>query len=103
MLTWSKRLLSAVNTASALDHETTLQCNVHKNWRGCVPAFLMIAVMNPSHGQLPKKIRKRLGDIRRRLRTRPARTRKQKEQLLAEPSLRAEQRQLLEKTESLIS
>ncbi|MFN2497988.1 MAG: hypothetical protein ABR557_02765 [Pyrinomonadaceae bacterium] len=59
--------------------------------------------MSSSLIPLPKKIRKRLGDTRRRLRARPARTLKQKRELLADSSLTALERELLLKTESLIS
>ncbi len=50
-----------------------------------------------------RKIRRRLGNLRRRLRSRPARTRKQIEQLLKDATLQARERQLLEKIESRIS
>jgi SAM-dependent methyltransferase len=59
--------------------------------------------MSSSPIPLPKKIRKRLGDIRRRLRARPSRTCRQKERLLADSSLPSRDRELLSKTESLIS
>jgi SAM-dependent methyltransferase len=52
---------------------------------------------------LPKKVRKRLGDIRRRLRARPSRTLRQKEELLEDPSLEPRDRALLLRTESLIA
>jgi SAM-dependent methyltransferase len=59
--------------------------------------------MSSSTIPLPKEVRKRLGDIRRRLRARPGRTRKQKRKLLADATLPPRERALLLKAESLIS
>lgn len=53
--------------------------------------------------QLVKKIRPRLGAVRRWLRSLPFRTRKQWEHLLEDPSLEAKDRELLRKVESRIS
>jgi SAM-dependent methyltransferase len=58
--------------------------------------------MNAS-ATLNKRIRKRLGDIRRRLRARPARTRSQKERLLKDATLPPRGRDLLSRVESRIS
>jgi SAM-dependent methyltransferase len=44
---------------------------------------------------LPRNLRRRLGDVRRRARARPSRTRQQKERLLADASLAAWERELL--------
>ncbi|HKP48230.1 MAG TPA: class I SAM-dependent methyltransferase [Pyrinomonadaceae bacterium] len=52
---------------------------------------------------LIRKTRRRLGDIRRHVRARPARTQKQKANLLRRTSLDQHQQALLEKTESRIS
>jgi SAM-dependent methyltransferase len=52
---------------------------------------------------LPRGVRRRLGATRRRLRARPARTRRQKENLLAAHSLTAAERDLLARVESRIS
>jgi SAM-dependent methyltransferase len=59
--------------------------------------------MNSVAPRFSKRVRNRLGDIRRRLRTRPARTSKQKQTLLADPSLPARDSELLRPVESLIS
>ncbi len=59
--------------------------------------------MNSVTPRFSKRVRTRLGDIRRRLRTRPARTSKQKQTLLADPSLPARDGELLRPVESLIS
>ncbi len=44
---------------------------------------------------LPSGLRRRLGDLRRRVRARPARTRRQKERLLSDSSLTTPERELL--------
>lgn len=52
---------------------------------------------------IPKRIHPQLGTIRRRLRSLPARTRRQWRLLLDDPTLSAEQRDLLERVEPRIS
>ena len=52
---------------------------------------------------LKKKLRRRLGDIRRQLRARPSRTRRQKELLLTDATLLPRERDLLSRIESRIS
>ena len=53
--------------------------------------------------QFKNKLRRRVGDIRRRLRARPSRTRRQKELLLQDASLLPRERDLLQLIESRIS
>jgi len=59
--------------------------------------------MSFSAAQLKNKMRRRLGDVRRRLRARPSRTRRQKESLLTDASLPPRERDLLSLIESRIS
>ena len=59
--------------------------------------------MNSPAGKLKTKLRRRVGDIRRRLRARPSRTRRQKEVLLKDASLLPRERALLHRIESRIS
>jgi SAM-dependent methyltransferase len=59
--------------------------------------------MSISAGQFKKKIRRRLGDVRRRLRARPSRTQRQKELLLKDASLSPRERDLLGLIDSRIS
>ena len=53
--------------------------------------------------QLKNKLRRRVGDVRRQLRARPSRTKRQKELLLKDASLLPRERDLLYRIESLIS
>lgn len=59
--------------------------------------------MSPAASQLKNELRRRVGDIRRRLRARPSRTRRQKELLLKDTSLLPSERNLLHPVESRIS
>ena len=52
--------------------------------------------------RLPPGLRRRLGELRRRLRNRPTRTRQQKQRLLTDPSLEAWEREVLSQTSSNI-
>jgi SAM-dependent methyltransferase len=52
---------------------------------------------------LPRSLHPRLGAARRRLRTLPERTRRQKQRLLDDPALEAKERELLKQVESRIS
>ena len=56
-----------------------------------------------SANQIKKKIRRRLGDVRRRLRARPSRTQRQKELLLKDACLQPRERDLLGLIDSRIS
>lgn len=59
--------------------------------------------MSSPASQFKTKLRRRVGDIRRRLRARPSRTRRQKELLLKDASLLPRERDLLHRIESRIS
>ncbi|MGI9067166.1 MAG: class I SAM-dependent methyltransferase, partial [Pyrinomonadaceae bacterium] len=54
-------------------------------------------------GLLPRGLHPHLGAVRRRLRTLPARTRRQKQRLIDDPALEAKERELLKQVETRIS